>query len=125
MIPGEIISPAEPIEGGEDAGWIEIEVANTSDRPVQVTSHYHFFEANRRLSFRRASAYGMRLDVPACMSVRFEPGETRTVRLREIGGRRVVRGFNNLVNGPLDDPDLRQAAIDEARRRGFLDEEHE
>ena len=125
MIPGEIISPAEPIEGGEGAGWIEIEVANTSDRPVQVTSHYHFFEANRRLRFRRALAYGMRLDVPACMSVRFEPGETRTVRLREIGGRRVVRGFNNLVNGLLDDPDLRQAAIDEARRRGFLDVEHE
>lgn len=125
MIPGEIIHPEGPVVGNLGARTVELEVANTLDRAIQVTSHYHFFEANRRLRFRRALAYGMRLDVPACMSVRFEPGETRTVRLREIGGRRVVRGFNNLVNGLLDDPDLRQAAIDEARRRGFLDVEHE
>src|SRR5205085_7354373 len=104
VIPGEIAHPEGPVEGNVGGESVEIEVANTSDRAIQVTSHFHFFETNRRLAFDRAAAFGMRLDVPANMSVRFEPGETRTVRLRAIGGRRVVRGFHGLVNGSLDDP---------------------
>lgn len=120
MIPGEIIHAEESIEGNTGVRTVELEVTNTLDRAVQVTSHYHFFEANRALRFDREPAYGMRLDVPAGMSVRFEPGETRTVRLRDFGGRRVVRGFHGLVNGSLDEADVRSEALERARARGFL-----
>ncbi len=119
MIPGEIIHPEGELEGNAGARTVELEVANTSDRAIQVTSHFHFFEVNRALRFDREAAFGMRLDVPAGMAVRFEPGETRTVRLREVGGRRVVRGFNDLVNGSIDDPAVKQAALARARARGF------
>ena len=82
---------------------IEIEVANTGDRPVQVGSHYHFFETNDGLVFDRAAARGRRLDIPAGTAVRFEPGQTRTVRLVAYGGNRVVMGFNARINGALGD----------------------
>lgn len=121
MIPGEIVHPSAQVEGNVGARTVELEVANTSDRAIQITSHYHFFEANRRLRFDRDAAFGMRLDVPACISVRFEPGETRTVRLRDVGGRRHVRGFHGLVEGSLDDPSVRAAALERLRRAGFLD----
>lgn len=120
MIPGEIVHPAGEVEGNAGARTVELGVANTSDRAIQVTSHYHFFEANRRLRFDREAAYGMRLDVPGGLAVRFEPGETRAVRLRAIAGRRVVRGFHGLVDGYLDDPEVRRAALERARERGFL-----
>ena len=120
MIPGEIIHPDGEIEGNLGARTVDLEVANTGDRAIQVTSHFHFFEANRALRFEREQALGMRLDVPAGLSVRFEPGETRTVRLREFGGRRVVRGFNGLVGGCVDDPAIRQVALERARLQGFM-----
>lgn len=120
MIPGELIHPPEPLTGNGGRPTVELEVANTLDRAVQVTSHYHFFEANPALRFDREAAYGMRLDVPAGLSVRFEPGETRTVRLIPFGGRRVVRGFHGLVDGALDDPLVRAQALERARRRGLL-----
>jgi urease beta subunit len=95
-------------------------VANTGDRPIQVGSHFCFFEVNRALRFDRAAAYGMRLDVPAGTSVRFEPGDEREVRLVALGGRRVVRGLNGLIDGALDDPQVREQALARARDQGFL-----
>lgn len=120
MIPGELIPADGPLVGNVGVPTVELSVTNTLDRAVQVTSHYHFFEANRALRFEREAAYGMRLDVPAGLSVRFEPGETRTVRLRPYGGRRVVTGFHRLVEGALDDPQVRTAALARAREHGFM-----
>jgi urease beta subunit len=120
VIPGEVIHPGGEVEGNVGLRTVELEVTNTLDRAVQVTSHYHFFEANRALVFDREAAFGMRLDIPAGTSVRFESGESRTVRLCELRGRRIVRGFHRLVDGSLDDPAVRQAAIERARARGFL-----
>jgi urease subunit gamma/beta len=94
-------------------------VTNTLDRAVQVTSHYHFFEVTRGLLFDREKAYGLRLDIAAGTSVRFEPGETLSVPLIPIGGRREIYGHAGLVNGPLDDEKVRQRALEEAERRGY------
>jgi urease subunit gamma/beta len=118
--PGEILSPDEDVElnAGRDA--VEIDVVNTGDRDVQVRSHAHFFEANRALRFDRSRAYGMRLDVPSGSGVRFEPGLRRTVTLVPFAGDRIVRGQAGLVDGPLDDPAVRAAALDAARRAGYL-----
>ena len=85
-----------------DRRHIRLRVTSTGDRPIQVGSHYHFIEVNPKLSFDRGRAYGYRLDVPAGTSVRFEPGDTKTVTLVEIGGRRIIRGGNNLASGPVD-----------------------
>jgi urease subunit beta len=103
MIPGEVI-PGEgeiTLNAGRDA--ITLAVANTGDRPVQVGSHYHFFETNGALAFDRPAARGRRLDIPAGTAVRFEPGQTREVRLVPIAGARRIWGFNGLVTGALDD----------------------
>ena len=101
MIPGEVL----PVEGSltlnADRPSIELEVDNTGDRPIQVGSHYHFFEANAALRFERERAYGYRLDVPSGSAVRFEPGERRRVSLVPLGGERRVYGLRGLVNGPL------------------------
>jgi urease subunit gamma/beta len=118
--PGEIIHGSGAIVIESPQPTVELDVANTSDRAIQVTSHYHFFEANPRLRFNREAAIGMRLDLPAGTAVRFEPGETRTVRLRPFGGAGLVRGFHNLVNGRASDPAVREAAMARARDRGFL-----
>ena len=121
MIPGEIVPAREMIEGNAGRDTVELEVTNTLDRAVQVTSHYHFFEVNRALRFPREQALGMRLDVPAGMAVRFEPGETRKVRLCAFGGARVVRGFNGLVDGDVSEADVRAAALAKAREQGFAE----
>jgi urease beta subunit len=96
-----------------------ITVANTGDRPIQVGSHYHFFECNRALAFERARAWGMRLAIPAGTAIRFEPGQTVEIGLLAYGGERVVHGFCGLVGGTLDDPARREQALAEAGRRGF------
>lgn len=96
---GEIISCNETIELNRGREKIEIKVANTGDRPVQVGSHFHFFEVNRLLSFDRKAAFGFRLDIPSGMSVRFEPGETKSVRLCSFGGKSEIYGLNNLTCG--------------------------
>ena len=101
MIPGEIIPAAGDIELNAGRAAIEIEVANTGDRPVQVGSHYHFAETNAALSFDREKARGMRLDIPAGTAVRFEPGQQRTVELVDYAGARTVYGFRGLVQGTL------------------------
>lgn len=101
MIPGEIIAADGEITLNADAAVVELDVSNTGDRPVQVGSHYHFAETNAALSFDREAAKGQRLDIAAGTAVRFEPGQTRTVRLVPYGGARRVFGFNQAVMGAV------------------------
>jgi len=112
--PGEIVL-------NEGRHSIELTVTNLGDRPVQVGSHYHFVETNASLRFDRGKAYGRRLDIPAGTAVRFEPGETRTVRLVEIAGNRVIRGGNNLADGPVSEVE-RANVVARVRGLGFADE---
>ena len=105
MIPGEYVLQEGEIILNADREAIELEVANTGDRPIQVGSHYHFFETNPALAFDRARTRGYRLDIPAGSAVRFEPGQTRKVALVPYAGERHVYGFNGLVMGPLDAAD--------------------
>lgn len=102
MIPGEIIVADGDIVLNEGRETITLEVANTGDRPVQVGSHYHFFETNEALDFDRDSALGHRLDIPAGTAVRFEPGQTREVTLVPYAGKRIVKGFNAKIQGKLE-----------------------
>jgi len=101
MIPGEIIPAPGEIELNAGAETVNVTVANTGDRPIQVGSHYHFFETNPALQFDRASARGMRLDIASGTAVRFEPGQTRTVTLVPLSGSRTVYGFRQEVMGDL------------------------
>jgi len=101
MIPGEVIPKAGEIELNAGAPQITIEVANTGDRPIQVGSHYHFYETNNGLKFDREKARGMRLDIAAGTAVRFEPGQAREVKLVPLGGRREVYGFQQKIMGRL------------------------
>jgi urease beta subunit len=101
MIPGEVICPEGEIVLNAGREAVTLDVANTGDRPVQVGSHYHFAETNAALAFDRARARGMRLDIPAGTAVRFEPGQTREVRLVPYAGARRVFGFNQAVMGEL------------------------
>ena len=102
MIPGEILVAAGDIELNHDRPTLKVSVANTGDRPIQVGSHYHFFETNAALSFDRDKARGFRLDIPAGTAVRFEPGQTRKVQLVAYAGDRQVYGFNGKIMGGLD-----------------------
>jgi urease subunit beta len=101
MIPGEVVTLPGDIELNAGATQTVLEVANTGDRPIQVGSHYHFFETNPGLSFDRDRARGMRLDIPAGTAIRFEPGQVREVRLVPLSGNRAVYGFRQQVMGPL------------------------
>lgn len=103
LTPGEIICEDGEIELAVGRARITLRVANTGDRPVQVGSHYHFFETNSALRFDRAAARGYRLDVAAGTAVRFEPGQERDVTLVAYAGARVVHGFNAAIGGPLDE----------------------
>ena len=102
LIPGEIIAEDGNIELNAGKYVKTITVSNSGDRPVQVGSHYHFFETNKALIFKRENTLGMRLDIPAGTAIRFEPGDTTEVRLVSYSGKRNVFGFNALINGPLD-----------------------
>jgi urease subunit beta len=102
MIPGEMLIEAGDIELNVGVRTATLSVANSGDRPIQVGSHFHFFETNPALRFERAVAYGMRLDIAAGTAVRFEPGQERTVTLVDLGGDRIVYGFNGQVMGKLD-----------------------
>lgn len=102
MIPGELIPAQGEIELNADRDSIVLTVANTGDRPVQVGSHYHFFETNPALSFDRDKARGRRLDIASGTAVRFEPGQSREVKLVALSGSRIVIGFRQAVMGPLD-----------------------
>ena len=101
---------------------ISLAVTNLGDRPVQVGSHYHFIETNAQLRFDRGKAYGKRLDIPAGTAVRFEPGETKTVRLVDIAGKKVIRGGNNLADGPVSTQN-RQTALANVKKAGFEHQE--
>ncbi len=120
--PGAVLAAEGELVLNEGRDAIRLTVTNLADRPIQVGSHYPFAEANPYLRFDRGRAYGRRLDVPAGMAVRFEPGETRTVELVEIGGERVVTGGNALSSGPVSEAG-RARAVAEAARRGFAHEE--
>ena len=102
MIPGEIIVQQGEIELNAGRPTVRLRVANTGDRPIQVGSHYHFYEVNESLNFQREQAKGMRLDIPAGTAVRFEPGDEREVTLVPFTGSRHVYGFNGRINGSLD-----------------------
>ena len=102
MIPGEIVTRAGDIELNQGRKTVKLKVANTGDRPIQVGSHYHFFETNAALEFERRAAYGYRLNIAAGTAVRFEPGQSRSVELVELAGDRIVYGFVGAVMGPLD-----------------------
>ena len=120
LVPGELLPADDPIEINDGRETASIIVENTGDRPVQVGSHFHFFEANPALDFDRNTAYGMRLDIPAGTAVRFEPGNERDVELVAIGGKRIIHGMGGLVNGELDDEDVRERALERADHRGYL-----
>ncbi len=117
--PGKLITEEGEIELNAGKDTAQITVTNTADRPIQVGSHFHFFEVNKALDFNRNLAYGMRLDIPAGTAVRFEPGETRRVSLVEIGGTREGYGLNGLVEGKMDDPSVKEKALKAAKERGF------
>lgn len=118
MIPGEVICAEGAIELNAGRKTLELSVTNLGDRPVQVGSHFHFFEVNRCLSFDRAAAFGYRLDVPSGNSVRFEPGEEKVVQLVELGGTKTVFGLNDLTRD-VTAPRTAAASLERAHRRGF------
>jgi urease beta subunit len=120
MIPGEVIPAGEPVTVNAGLPVSTLDITNTGQVAIQLTAHFHVFEANRYLRFDRRKAFGMRLDVHAKGAVRFPPGETLQVDLVPIGGRRIMYGFNDAVNGRLDDVDPGEATCDLAAR-GFLD----
>jgi urease beta subunit len=119
MLPGEYVFDGGPIELNAGRATCKLQVTNTGDRPVQVGSHFHFFEVNRALVFDREATYGMRLDLPAGTAVRFEPGDIKTVQLVALGGSRQVYGGSALVMGALDDPAIRQRSLERMRQGNF------
>jgi urease beta subunit len=121
MKPGAYIldEAAGPIEANVGRRTATLLVEHQGDRPIQVGSHFHFFEVNHALVFDRAAAYGMRLNIPAGTAVRFEPGDTKEIRLVALGGARVIHGHNNLVCGALDTAEARATALEKSRADGF------
>ena len=103
MIPGEIFPAEGELELNAGQPTVTLDVSNTGDRPIQVGSHYHFYETNSALSFDREKARGWRLDIPAGTAVRFEPGQTREIRLVAFAGARIAQGFRGEIGGPLDE----------------------
>jgi urease subunit beta len=119
VIPGEYILSSDPIICNGNKKTVSITVSNTGDRPCQVGSHTHFFEVNKALDFPREQAYGYRLNIPAGTSIRFEPGDSREVELCELGGKRIVYGFNGLTMGGLNSRVSKEAALEKAKKLGF------
>lgn len=119
MIPGEYILSSDPVICNGNKKTVSITVSNTGDRPCQVGSHTHFFEVNKALDFPREKAYGYRLNIPAGTSIRFEPGDSREVELCELGGKKIVYGFNGLTMGGLKSTVAKQSALEKAKNLGF------
>lgn len=119
---GEVVSCNNEIILNADKHTINIKVTNMGDRPIQIGSHYHFFEANRYLKFDRKATYGFRLDIPSGTSVRFEPGEEKEVQLVALGGKRRVFGLNDLTRCQINESTI-TSAMDNAIKRGFLQED--
>ena len=122
MKPGEFYHDGPDIEVNPGRETVTLKVTNTGDRPVQIGSHFHFFEVNRALAFDREQAYGMHLDLLSGTAIRFEPGDVKEVRLVPFGGERKVYGLNGLVMGQLDDPTVRKAAFQRLKAGGFGDQ---
>ena len=118
-VPGELFIDDGDIEINAARQTVSLKVTNTGDRPVQIGSHYHFFETNKALDFQRAEAYGMHLDIPAGTAVRFEPGEAREVTLVEFGGTGELYGLNGLTNGSRHSETRKADALRRAREQGF------
>ena len=116
MIPGEYILSSDPVICNGNKKTVSITVNNTGDRPCQVGSHTHFFEVNKVLDFPREKAFGYRLNIPAGTSIRFEPGDSREVELCELGGKKIVYGFNGLTMGGLKSTVAKQAALEKAKK---------
>ena len=116
---GEIVTTDGEIEINAGRRITALKATNTGDRPVQVGSHFHFFEVYKALEFDRSAAFGMRLDIPSGTAVRFEPGQMLEVNLVEFAGKRQVSGFNSLTEGAIDSEDIKQAALTRAREQGF------
>jgi urease subunit gamma/beta len=119
LCPGELDVEEGEIEINAGRRTATLKVTNTGDRPVQIGSHYHFFETNKALDFDRAAAYGLRLDIPAGTAVRFEPGEAKEVTLTEFGGTQELYGLNGLTNGSANSEEDKTQALRRARERGF------
>jgi urease subunit gamma/beta len=119
VVPGELLAADGDIELNAGRAKAVITAMNTGDRPIQVGSHFHFFEVNRALRFDRATAFGMRLDIPAGTAVRFEPGDNKEVTLVAFGGTQEIFGLNGLTDGGIDETGVREAAIGRAAARGF------
>jgi urease beta subunit len=117
--PGDYLLRPEPVVLNAGRPRVTIGVSNTGDRPVQVGSHFHFFEANPALAFDRSAAFGYRLDIPAGTAVRFEPGDTRDVTLVPLGGTGRAVGFGGLVDGSVRSPGARERALRRAAERGY------
>jgi urease beta subunit len=119
MIPGEWLLSQEPVEINAGRPTVTLRVRNTGDRPIQVGSHYHFFEANRALDFDRPRALGKRLNIPAGQAIRFEPGDERDVELVTFGGMQRIIGFDGLVEGAVTAQHTAEQALRRARNRGY------
>lgn len=119
MIPGEYIIAKGDIECNVGRATIKVKVINTADRPIQVGSHFHFFEVNRMMSFSREKAFGMRLNIAAGTAIRFEPGEEKEVELVELAGGRRAMGINNLVNGDTTREANKQKSLELAKKENF------
>ena len=120
IVPGEILFGAGDIEANAGRATKELTVSNVADRPVQVGSHCHFFEANRALKFDRGQAFGFRLCIPAGTAVRFEPGEEKRVTVVALAGKRIAHGINGLTDGSLDDAQVKAKAMARATEQGFI-----
>jgi urease subunit beta len=119
MIPGEYFLAESNINCNEGRRVQQVTVVNTGDRPIQVGSHFHFFEVNRQMEFEREKAFGMRLNIAAGTAVRFEPGEEKQVELVSFGGNKKVFGFSNLVNGDVTNDDAKARAIEKLSSLNF------
>lgn len=119
LVPGRLHPADGDIELNAGRPPVSVLVRNAGDRPIQIGSHYHFFEANKALDFDREAAFGRRLDIPAGTAVRFEPGQEKSVTLVRFGGRQVLTGLNGLTGGDVTDPAVKDAALALARSRGF------
>jgi urease subunit gamma/beta len=117
--PGVVTAREGSIELNAGRRSVTLKARNSGDRPIQIGSHFHFFEVNKAMEFDRAAAFGMRLDIPAGTAVRFEPGASKQVTLVEFGGRRELTGLNSLTNGSSADPAVRDTALERAKMRGF------
>lgn len=125
MIPGEIFVKNGTIICNEGRETVKIKVTNTGDRPIQVGSHFHFFEVNKAMSFEREKAFGKRLNIVASTAVRFEPGEEKEVELVEIGGNKIAKGFNNLVDASVTSEEQKEISLAKAGKLNFKTNSYE